>query len=114
MITESRALFLWIVSSINPPRINLAICLTLQDVKWEFKMFKTLSASALIVAMATASTAGSLTDPIVEEASEGVFVPAPSSGIGLPVVLGAVAAIAVVAAIAANDDDDAVVSHPAD
>lgn len=71
-------------------------------------MFKTLTVSALIATMATASFAGSLADPIVETppSDEGVFVPATGSGIGLPVILGVVAAAAVVAAVANSDDDD--------
>lgn len=71
-------------------------------------MFKTISASALIAAMATASFAGSLNDATVEPtpSDDGVFVPAVGSGIGAPVIVGAVVAAAAVAAIAADDDDD--------
>ncbi len=71
-------------------------------------MLKTLSASALIAAMATSSFAGSLESATyeAEPADEGVFVPAVGSGIGVPVVIGAVAAAAVLAAVISDDDDD--------
>ncbi len=71
-------------------------------------MLKTLSASALIAAMATTSFAGSLATPTyeAEPASDGVFVPAVGSGIGVPVIIGAVAAAAVLVAVINDDDDD--------
>ncbi|WP_299564499.1 hypothetical protein [uncultured Sulfitobacter sp.] len=71
-------------------------------------MLKTLSASALIAALATSSFAGSLNTATyeAEPADEGVFVPKVGSGIGLPVVVGAVAAAAVLAAVIDNNDDD--------
>ncbi len=70
-------------------------------------MFKTLSVSALVAIMATASFAGSLA-PVTEttvEDDDGVFAPAVGSGIGVPVVVGAVAAAAVLAAVAGSDSD---------
>lgn len=71
-------------------------------------MLKTISASALIVAMASASFAGSLTDATVEPApADDVFVPTVGSGIGAPAIVGAVVAAAAVAAIVSNDDDEA-------
>ncbi|MEQ6249387.1 hypothetical protein ABMC89_10905 [Sulfitobacter sp. HNIBRBA3233] len=71
-------------------------------------MFKTLSVSALIAMMATASFAGSLNDAVVEAEpeDEGVFVPAVGSGIGVPAVIGAVAAAALLAAAANSSDSD--------
>lgn len=66
-------------------------------------MMKTISASALIAAMATTSFAGALTDATVESEPTDVFVPAPSSGIGAPAIIGGVVAAAAIAAIASND-----------
>lgn len=72
-------------------------------------MLKTISASALIVAMASASFAGSLNDAVVETppSDDGVFVPAVGSGIGAPAIVGAVVAAAAIAAVVSNDDDEA-------
>ena len=67
-------------------------------------MMKTISIAAVIAATATASFAGAINDPIIEE-PVAVIAPA-GSGIGLPVVIGGIAAAAVVAAVIANDDDD--------
>jgi hypothetical protein len=66
-------------------------------------MMKTISIAAVIAAAATASFAGAITDPIIEE-PVAVITPA-GSGIGLPVVIGGVAAAVVVAAVISNDDD---------
>ncbi|QUJ76075.1 hypothetical protein KDD17_14265 [Sulfitobacter albidus] len=70
-------------------------------------MLKTLSVSALIAMMASASFAGSLGTATVEAEpqDEGVFVPQVGSGIGVPAVIGAVAAAAVLAAVVSNDSD---------
>ncbi|MGJ8543824.1 MAG: hypothetical protein ACSHWZ_00165 [Sulfitobacter sp.] len=69
-------------------------------------MFKTISAAALIAAMATTSYAGALSDPIIEVPPV-VEVAGSSSGIGAPAVLGAVVAAAALAALVSDDDDDA-------
>ena len=67
-------------------------------------MLKTISIAAVIAATATASFAGAVNDPIIEE-PVAVIAPA-GSGIGLPVVMGAVAAAAVLAAVISDDDDE--------
>ncbi|AXI48440.1 hypothetical protein C1J03_22070 [Sulfitobacter sp. SK012] len=68
-------------------------------------MMKIISASAIIAAMATSSFAGSLADPIVDTAPEGVFVPETGSGIGVPAILGGALLLGAVAVIASDDDD---------
>lgn len=77
-------------------------------------MLKTISASALIVAMASASFAGSLNDAVVETPPEDVFVPVAGSGIGAPAIIGAVVAAAAIAAVVSNDDDEVVTTTEED
>lgn len=70
-------------------------------------MIKTVSIAALIAATATASFAGSFGDAVVEAPAQNDAIIAPTgSGIGLPLVIGGIAAVAVIAAVVANNDDD--------
>ena len=79
-------------------------------------MIKTVSIAAIVAMASTASYAGSLNSaeeykPAQQE--DIAVLPAGSSGIGVPVVIGGVLAVAAVAALVSNsNDDDSVSDHP--
>lgn len=70
-------------------------------------MFKTISAVALVAAIATPSFAGNLSDPVIQEIQT-IAAPASSSsaGMGAPAIIGAVVAVAAIAALIADNSSD--------
>lgn len=72
-------------------------------------MIKTVSIAAVIAMTASASFAGSLNTYVEPEPQRDIeVVPAGSSaGIGVPVVIGGLLAVAAIAAIVSDDDDTA-------
>lgn len=75
-------------------------------------MLKTLSVAALIAATSTAAFAGSIApyEKTVVEEDKGVFVPVQGSGIGAPVIIGAV--VGTIAVVSLLKDDDEAASTP--
>ncbi|MEH6831123.1 MAG: hypothetical protein V7661_09800 [Sulfitobacter sp.] len=70
-------------------------------------MIKTVTIAAIVAMTASASVAGSLNTQYEAEPQqeEIAVVPAGSSGIGVPVVIGGLLAAAAIAAIVSNDSD---------